>query len=79
MIYAHHHQNYSSGMIRNGAPAYEDDHVGTSSEVITRQMTDEEWERAIGRVHLKRSRYNGRTVYEDPTKSEGEETPHGTV
>lgn len=78
MIYAHHHQNYSSGMIRNGAPA--DEHSGgTSGEVFTRQMSDEEWERAIGRARLKRSRYNGRTVYEEPTKSEGEETPHGTV
>lgn len=78
MIHAHHHKNYSSGMIRNGAPA-DDISGGTSGEVITRQMTDEEWERVIGRARLKRSRYNGRTYYEEPTKSEGEETPHGTV
>lgn len=78
MIYAHHHKKYSGGMERNGAPGY-DVFGGTSGEVVTRQMSDEEWEQAMARVHLRRSRYNGRTVYEEPTKSEGDATPHGTV
>lgn len=74
----YHHNNYTNGSLRNGAPA-DDNSGGTSGDVITRQLSDEEWEAAIARLHLKRSRYNGRTFYEEPTKSEGEETPHGTV
>lgn len=78
MIGAHHHNNYSYGIRRNGAPA-DDAVICTSSEVVTRQMTDEEWEQAMARVVRKRSRFNGRN-YDNPfiQQSEGDETPHGT-
>lgn len=74
----YHHRNSSAGLYRNGAPA-DDVKVSTSGEIITRELSDEEWEQAIARVHLRRARYNGRTVYEEPTKSEGDETPHGII
>ena len=74
----YHHRNYSHGMHRNGAPA-DTASVSTSDEVNTRQLSDEEWEQAMARVHQRRTRYNGRIYYEEPTRGEGEETPHGTV
>ena len=77
MIHAHHHSNFSFGMRRSGDPV-DDAIVSTSSEVITRELSDEEWEQAMARVVRKRTRFTGRNHDNPYIQSEGDETPHGT-